>query len=279
MQYGNHSAVVEHMDPVWEKLFENVRPNCVLVFDRESAASLKGLRVAPLGAVVTHKVRIINDYSFEAGAARGENGGLNRDTLTEKVPKCLCGDALSALLKALRDLRIRFPHLRILLAKENVTDAFRNVRIAPHQAQNFCYVVADVLVSDFRSPLDGRLSSGYWGLMAAAVEHAHCNTTVDSAVILPEGMAMMSQVKIVKPWETGSPRQIPTGVRINAPRRGGANEPFLTSVYVDDFIMASVQCNASGQTALIASTSLASDNVRLFGPGGRNPYSRREKEN
>ena len=33
MQYGNHSAVVEHMDPVWEKLFENVRPNCVLVFD------------------------------------------------------------------------------------------------------------------------------------------------------------------------------------------------------------------------------------------------------
>ena len=82
--------------------------------------------------------------------ARGENGGLNRDTLTEKVPKCLCGDALSALLKALRDLRIRFPHLRILLAKENVTDAFRNVRIAPHQAQNFCYVVDDVLVSDFR---------------------------------------------------------------------------------------------------------------------------------
>ena len=152
------------------------------MFDRESAASLKGLRVAPLGAVVTHKVRIINDYSFEAGAARGENGGLNRDTLTEKVPKCLCGDALSALLKALRDLRIRFPHLRILLAKENVTDAFRNVRIAPHQAQNFCYVVADVLVSDFRSPLDGRLSSGYWGLMAAAVEHAHCNTTVDSGL-------------------------------------------------------------------------------------------------
>ena len=106
MQYGNHSAVVEHMDPVWEKLFENVRPNCVLVFDRESAASLKGLRVAPLGAVVTHKVRIINDYSFEAGAAR-RKGGLNRDTLTEEVPKCLCGDALPALLKALTDLRIR----------------------------------------------------------------------------------------------------------------------------------------------------------------------------
>ena len=41
----------------------------------------------------------------------------------------------------------------------------------------------------------------------------------------------------------------------------------LTSVYVDDFVMASVQNNASDQTALIASASLASDNVRLFGPG------------
>ena len=104
--------------------------------------------MAPLGAVVTHKVRIIKDYSFKAGAARGE-GGLNRETLTE-VPKCLCGDACPTLLQALTDLRIRFPHLRILLVKTDVTDAFRNVRIAPHQAQNFCYVVDDVLISDFR---------------------------------------------------------------------------------------------------------------------------------
>ena len=78
---------------------------------------------------------------------------------------------------------------------------------------------------------------------------------------------MMSHVKIVKPWKTGSPTQIPTGVRVNAPRKGGPNEPFLTSVYADDLIMASVQRNASDQTALIASASLASDNVRFFGTG------------
>ena len=100
--------------------------------------------------------------------------------------------------------------------------------------------------------------------MAAAVERAHCKTTVDSPVILPEGKAMMSHVKIGKPWETGSPTQIPTGVTVNASRKRGANEPFLTSVYVDDFIMASMQRNASDQTALIASASLASDTVRLF---------------
>ena len=78
---------------------------------------------------------------------------------------------------------------------------------------------------------------------------------------------MTSHVKLVKPWETESPTQIPTEVRINAPRKGEPNEPFLTSVLVDDFVMASVQRNASDQTALIASASHASDNVSLFRPG------------
>ena len=119
-------------------------------------------------------------------------------------------------------------------------------------------------LSDFRLTSGWAVSSGYWGLMSAAVEHAHYNTTVDRAVILPEGKAMMSHVKIVKPWETGSPTQIPTGVISNAPRNGGPNEPFLTSVYVDDFITARVQHNASDQTALIALARLASGTVRLF---------------
>ena len=77
---------------------------------------------------------------------------------------------------------------------------------------------------------------------------------------------MMLHVKIVEPWESGKPTRIPAGVRVNAPRKGGPNEPFLTAAYVNDFIMASVQLNPSAQTALIASASFASDNVRLFGP-------------
>ena len=98
IRYGNHSTAFEHVDLVWEKRSKDVRRNRVLVFkNRESAAALKGLRVAPLGAVVTHKVRIINDYSFDVDAARGEKGGLNKDTQTEDVPKCLCADALPSL--------------------------------------------------------------------------------------------------------------------------------------------------------------------------------------
>ena len=62
LQYGNHSSIQEHRSTVWEKLCEDVRRNRCLVFTREAAEKTVGLRVAPLGAVVTHKVRIINDY-------------------------------------------------------------------------------------------------------------------------------------------------------------------------------------------------------------------------
>ena len=54
-------------------------------------------------------------------------------------------------------------------------------------------------------------------------------------------------------------------------QEGGPNEPFFTSVYVDDSIMASVQVDSFDQTALVASASLDSDNMVLVGSG--------EKEN
>ena len=38
---------------------------------------------------------------------------------------------------------------------------------------------------------------------------------------------MMSHVKIVDPWETGKPTQIPLGVKVTSLQKGGPSEPFL----------------------------------------------------
>ena len=138
LQYGNNSGAlkIKHMDLVREKLFDGIRRNRVLVFNRDSASSIKGQGMARLSAIVTNNIRIIIDYSFDIQADRGKKGGLNKDTHTEEVPKCLCGKALTTLLQALNDLRTRFPQKRILSAKADVTDAFRNVRVTPQQTQN-----------------------------------------------------------------------------------------------------------------------------------------------
>ena len=159
LQWGNHSSVQEHRSTVWQNICEDVRRNRCLVFTREAAARI--LRVAPLGASVTHKARIFNGHPFDPSTARGEKRSLKRDTVSEEVPPCLCVEALPTLLIVLTDLRIRFPNLRILLAKADVTDAFRNVRVAPDQAQNVCCMVDDGLVANFRLTFGWASSPGH----------------------------------------------------------------------------------------------------------------------
>ena len=180
LQYGNHSSVQEHRPTVWGKICEDIRRNRCLVFTREAVAKIAGLRVAPLVALITHKVIIFNDYSFDPSTARGEKGDPNRDTVREEVPPCLYAEALPTLLNMLTDLRIRFPNLLILLAKADVTDAFRNVRVVPDQAQNICYMVDDGLVADFRLTFGWAGSPGHWVVMSEAAakppvlfQHAH----------------------------------------------------------------------------------------------------------
>lgn len=53
-------------------------------------------------------------------------------------------------------------------------------------------------------PLSGRVaarlmlgwsgSPGFWGVMAAAAEHAHCNTMIKMAQVVRKGAEMMSHV-------------------------------------------------------------------------------------
>lgn len=114
------------------------------------AVDVRGLRVAPLGAVTGAKVVIINDFSFEPGTKTKTKGGLNKDTLLAEVTCCLCGEAMPAFLEEVTKLRVRWPENKILVAKADVASAFRNVRISPDHAHKFCYVIGDLLVADLR---------------------------------------------------------------------------------------------------------------------------------
>ena len=60
-----------------------------LVIKTTAAHEIPNVRVLPLGAVVTHKVRVINDLSFEL-FNRAKKGGLNAETDVQNVPPGLC---------------------------------------------------------------------------------------------------------------------------------------------------------------------------------------------
>lgn len=48
------------------------------MFDKSAALDVEGHCVAPLGAVVTRKVQIINDFSFDPKGAKGTNDDVRR---------------------------------------------------------------------------------------------------------------------------------------------------------------------------------------------------------
>ena len=154
--------------------------------------------MSPLGVVVTHKVQIVNDYSFPFEAQnRKTKGGLNVDTESDSVPQCLCAEALPKFLVELVSLRKKYPTKRILMSKADVSDAYPRVRIDPDGAHNFVYTVGELVVIDFRLTFGWSGSPGFWGVVSAAAELAHCSTTLVSAQILSEGADMMAHVKVV----------------------------------------------------------------------------------
>ena len=62
----------------------------------------------------------------------------------------MCAEALPNFLTELISLRRKYPDQRILVSKTDVSDAFRNVRVDPDEANNFCYTVGELVVIDFR---------------------------------------------------------------------------------------------------------------------------------
>ena len=256
LRYGNHRSAEEHLPLIWKKIGEDVRRQKCLVIKKSAAHEIPNVRVLPLGAVVTHKVRVINDLSFDL-FNRAKKGGLNAETDVNSVPPSLCAEALPEFLTELVSLRAENPKLRLFMATTDVNDAYRNVRIDPNQAHNFCYTVGDLVVIDFRLTFGWTGSPANFGVMASAVENSHRNNDLSNVQLLPEGVKMMEQVEIVDRWEVGDPTPVPPDAKIRASKGGKLSSPFHTVVYVDDHGLIRAQQSDEDKSALVVSASLA----------------------
>ena len=132
-----------------QKISEDVRRQKCLVIQKSAAHDIPNLRVSPPAAVVTQKVRIINDHTFDV-QSRETKRGLHGDTDPYTVPQCQCAEALPKFLDELATLRKKFRKKRIPMSKANVSGTFRNVRVDPDKARNFWYTVGELVVIDFR---------------------------------------------------------------------------------------------------------------------------------
>lgn len=78
LQYGNHRSIDGHLPLIWEIIGEDVRRQRCIVVTKSAAHEIPNLRILPLGAVVTHKVRVINDLSFDLFNRKKEGGAQCR---------------------------------------------------------------------------------------------------------------------------------------------------------------------------------------------------------
>ena len=120
-----------------------------------------------------------------------------------------------------------------------MSDAFRNVRIAPEHTNKFCYVLDGLIVAGLRLTFGWAGSPRFWGLLSSTAEHAHYNTYVRDAQILSEEENMMSHVNFVAPWE-GAPAKVPHDTEARSSAGEGLLDLFFTTIYVDDFILVRV---------------------------------------
>ena len=207
--------------------------------------------------MVTSKVRIINDLSFDPTTLRGTKGGLNLDIVTQDIPRCLCAEALPKFYG-----KIYIYQTQNLSLKSRRAGRVQKNESTLEHANKIFYVRDDLIVADLRLAFGWAGSPGFWGLLSSVVKHAHRNTFTRDAQILSEVDVPCNHCGTV---ERRRFSESTSQNRLQTLRwRGTAGSVFLSflSDHVNDFMLVRVEHEPSDQTKLYVSASLASYRVR-----------------
>lgn len=84
-------------------------------------------------------------------------------------------------------VKVKLPDKHIVTSKTDVSDAFRNVRMATEHALKICYAIHEMMAADMRLTVGWAGSPGFWGITSSAAELSHCNTCLLNVELLKKG--------------------------------------------------------------------------------------------
>ena len=181
---------------MYDKVCADVACGRALVLDLDSAAAIRGLRIPPLAVVLKPKVPIVHEFTF----ARADRRTSVNDTKYYSVPPFDPGSARCDVL--LRVLLLQQKHgknARIVLCPVNVNGAIRQVPVDPAGAPDFEYVAGGLLVLDLQLQFGWRNSPGCQGLVTSTLEQPPTRSTIQNAVMSPQGVAAVTHVVLTQP--------------------------------------------------------------------------------
>lgn len=141
----------------------------------------------------------------------------------------------------------------------------------------------DVVIVDRCLQFGWTSSPALWGVCADAVEHAHNTTTMDNAVITPEGRAATQHVRLEPPRPGEEQARLPPGCKFPPGQGGGIRDEFFARTFVDDALFVEAETHLdrhlAGRRCIKASQSYASDCHRVLGSrvSGEPPLLSRDK--
>ena len=143
----------------------------------------------------------------------------------------------------------------------------------------FSYMFENSVIIDRCLQFGWTSSPSLWGVCAAAVEHAHNNTSFSSAEITREGREATSHVHVVPAREHEVRAKLPPECVFPPGSGGRLRDKFWVRTYVDDALYVELESFLGGKRCIRASQSFASDSFRLFGnrDSGEPPLFAQEK--
>ena len=216
-------------------------------------------------AVSGSKARICHDLSFAVSGT-----GVNEGTDKYAEPECKVGHVSRTVVWRILYLHGKFvagksPSPRILIAKNDLKSAYRQICVDIEKAPTFASLFRNVVIIDRCLQFGWTSSPSFWGVCAAAMQHAHTRTNIRNALITAEGRQATSHVRVEPPREGEVQAELPPD-DVYPPGVGGRmSDMFWAETFVDDAIVVEVESPLEGRRCLRASRSYASDCFRGLG--------------
>ena len=92
----------------------------------------------------------------------------------DEIPACALAGVMHEVIQRVLGLRVKFgDRALILIQKMDVQNAFRQIPVDPDRARVFGYVFGEFFFIELRLQFGWRGSLGWWGVISAAMQHAH----------------------------------------------------------------------------------------------------------
>jgi hypothetical protein len=260
----NHASARLAPEAIVDRLTTDLCKGRVFAIPVHQAHLVPFLRPSPLGAVERKgKVRVIHDLSHGGLMPDGHpDWSVNSLTDPSSIPECDIGSIFLDYLRRIYQLRLRYPSAHLVLAKMDVTDAFRHLPINPVHAPLYSYRWGDLVVIELRLGFGWTGAPGHFfrwqrsigAKMDATRPSDMTSERTDRLVLLPS--------LVIEEPPTSPPASVPLDPAFPLAAVAHGDAPFEARSFLDDTLAAEV--NHEGRP-WAASAALEEAHYDLYG--------------